>query len=197
MSATGIGGEVWTTNVDAVAPVEVGDGCRRRDLPSVPDVRAWIVDIAPGSEWPHVDTHPDGEDVFVVAGELIEGGRRFGAGDYLHFAPGSAHRPRSETGVRLIGWNPRPRAAAEPRDVPAPSPASVEHAQHRVLFDFEIAFANGGGLAGHDFRLDIDGDAIGDDALAALLVRDLRLLMVASVSIGNKRIVAEAHKRGA
>jgi len=68
--------------------------------------------------------------------------------------------------------------------------------QKRVLFDFEIGFSNGGGLRGWDFRLDIDGDDIGDDALAALIVADLRLLMVGSVRIERKRIIKEAHKRG-
>ena len=43
--------------------------------------------------------------------EMIEGERRFPAGSYLHFAAGSSHRPRTETGVRLIGWNPRPGPA--------------------------------------------------------------------------------------
>jgi hypothetical protein len=38
----------------------------------------------------------------------------------------------------------------------------------RVVFDFEIAFSNGGGLKGWDFRLDIDGDDIDDAALADL-----------------------------
>jgi kynurenine formamidase len=67
--------------------------------------------------------------------------------------------------------------------------------QYRVLFDFEIDFSNGGGLKGHDFRLDIAGDDIGDAALADAIVRDLRLLMVGAVRIGNKRIIAEPHKR--
>ncbi|TQM12970.1 hypothetical protein FB548_1824 [Pseudoxanthomonas sp. 3HH-4] len=69
--------------------------------------------------------------------------------------------------------------------------------QKRVVFDFEIDFSNGGGLQGQDFRLDIDGDAITDDALADYIVRDLRLLMVGSVRIHNKRIIEEAHKRTA
>jgi arylformamidase len=64
-----------------------------------------------------------------------------------------------------------------------------------VVFDFEIEFANGGGLQGQDFRLDIDGDDIADEALAELLVADLRLLMVGSVRITAKRVIAEPHKR--
>ena len=74
---------------------------------------------------------------------------------------------------------------------------SAGGAQKRVLFDFEIVFSNGGGLRGWDFRLDIDGDDIGDEALAALIVADLRLLMVGSVRIERKRIIEEAHKRSA
>jgi kynurenine formamidase len=64
-----------------------------------------------------------------------------------------------------------------------------------VRFDFEIDFANGGGLQGRDFRLDIDGDDISDAALADYVVRDLRLLMVSAVRIRNKQIFVERHKR--
>ena len=76
---------------------------------------------------------------------------------------------------------------------------AMDEAVHgkRVLFDFEIEFSNGGGLQGQDFRLDIDGDDIDDEALADHLVRDMRLLMVAAVRILRKRIIVEAHKRRA
>src|SRR5262249_37661440 len=57
---------------------------------------------------------------------------------------------------------------------------------HRVQFDFQIEFSNGGDLDGHAFRLDIEGDDISDQALADYLVRDMRLLMVGSVRIRNK-----------
>jgi len=65
----------------------------------------------------------------------------------------------------------------------------------RVQFDFEIAFSNGGGLKGWDFRLDIEGDDISDEVLADYIVRDLRLLMVGSVAVSNKKIISEPHKR--
>ncbi|MGE7139519.1 cyclase family protein [Luteibacter sp. NPDC031894] len=68
-------------------------------------------------------------------------------------------------------------------------------ADKRVCFDFEIEFSNGGGIQGQGFRLDIQGDDIDDDALAAHIVDDMRLLMVGSVRIVNKRIVEERHKR--
>lgn len=74
-----------------------------------------------------------------------------------------------------------------------PIAGSVE--PKRVQFDFEIAFSNGGGLKGWDFRLDIEGDDISDEALADYIVRDLRLLMVGSVEISNKKIISEPHKR--
>lgn len=67
--------------------------------------------------------------------------------------------------------------------------------EKRVQFDFEIVFGNGGGLQGQGFRLDIEGEDIGDEALADCIVRDLRLLMVERVRILDKKIIAEAHKR--
>ncbi|KRF02013.1 cyclase [Frateuria sp. Soil773] len=69
--------------------------------------------------------------------------------------------------------------------------------ERRVCFDFEVDFSNGGGIQGQGFRLDIDGDDIGEDELADFIVRDLRLLMVGAVRILDKRIVAEPHKRRA
>lgn len=66
----------------------------------------------------------------------------------------------------------------------------------RVRFDFEIDFLNGGGVQGQDFRLDIAGEDVTDEALAAQIVADLRLLMVGDVRIRNKAIIDEAHKRG-
>ena len=94
------------TAIDALPAVDVGDGCSRRDLPPVAGVRSWVVDMAPGSTWPRVDDHPTGEAYLVLHGEVIEGGARFGAGTCVTFAPGSRHRPRTETGVRLFGFNP-------------------------------------------------------------------------------------------
>jgi arylformamidase len=66
--------------------------------------------------------------------------------------------------------------------------------EHRVQFDFEIDFSNGGGIQGQGFRLDIDGD-VSDEELATTIIRDLRLLMVGEVRILNKHIVHEPHKR--
>jgi hypothetical protein len=93
-------------DINRVPPVVVGPGCLRRDLPSGPGVRVWVVDIAAGGQWPQVDVHDElGEELLVVGGELIEGERRFGPGTYVSFAPNSRHQPRTDTGVRLFGFN--------------------------------------------------------------------------------------------
>lgn len=67
--------------------------------------------------------------------------------------------------------------------------------EKRVCFDFDIAFSNGGGIQGQGFRLDIDGEDISDEELAAYIIRDMRLLMVGEARILNKHIIEEAHKR--
>ena len=62
--------------------------------------------MVPGSEWPYVDEHGEtGEQSIVISGEVIEGNKRYQARTYLFFAPGSSHRPRTETGARLFGFN--------------------------------------------------------------------------------------------
>lgn len=89
-----------------VEPVVIGAGCLRRDLPNTGGMRVWIVEMAPGAEWPHVDQHDAyGEQVLVIDGELIEGERRIGPGHFLNFGANSSHRPRTDTGVRLFGVN--------------------------------------------------------------------------------------------
>ena len=69
--------------------------------------------------------------------------------------------------------------------------------QKRALFDFALEFSNGGGLQGQGFRLDIEGDTIDEQDLAARLVEDMRLLMAGPVRIWNLSIIEEVHKRGA
>ncbi|UNK57643.1 cyclase [Pseudoxanthomonas daejeonensis] len=64
-----------------------------------------------------------------------------------------------------------------------------------MLFDFEIAFSNGGDLRGRGFRLDIPGASIDESALARQLVQDMRLLVVSTVRIANARVIEETHKR--
>jgi arylformamidase len=67
--------------------------------------------------------------------------------------------------------------------------------ERRVRFDFEVELLNGGGVQGQEFRLDIEGDEIDDEALADAIVRDLRLRMVGPVRIMRKEIIEERHER--
>lgn len=61
--------------------------------------------MAPGSEWPRMDRHDTGEACFVLDGEVINDGVRHPAGTQIVFAPGSRHRPRTDIGARLLGFN--------------------------------------------------------------------------------------------
>jgi hypothetical protein len=78
-------------------------GIMRHRLPQTEHAGAWLIDFAPGTEWPQVDVHAIEERYHVVSGEVIEGKDRYGPGTYVVFAPGSRHRPRTETGARMPG----------------------------------------------------------------------------------------------
>lgn len=93
------------SRIDDLPAVRVGSGCTRRDLSSDGSVRVWVVDMEPGSIWPYVDDHDTGEYYYVIEGEVIEGSKRYGAGTYVRFLSGTSHRPRTDTGVRLFGFN--------------------------------------------------------------------------------------------
>lgn len=95
-----------TVDTHSVLAVIVVPGCARRDLIAPEGVRVWLVEMAPGTRWPHVDVHDEGgEVVMVIEGELIEGEQRLAAGSYLVFGPHSRHHPRTEKGVWLFGFN--------------------------------------------------------------------------------------------
>ena len=92
-------------DVDSIEPEVVGPGCTIRTLTLDAHHEMWVADIEAGAEWPEVDHHDGPELVVVVSGEVIEGTRPHGPGTFLAFGPGSSHRPRSESGVRLVGVN--------------------------------------------------------------------------------------------
>jgi quercetin dioxygenase-like cupin family protein len=54
-----------------------------------------------GATYP-AHSHPGGEEVFVLEGEIQFGPDRLGAGDYLYTAPGNAHGVRSERGCVIL-----------------------------------------------------------------------------------------------
>jgi kynurenine formamidase len=65
---------------------------------------------------------------------------------------------------------------------------------YRAHFDFDIRFANGGGLTGEGFRLDIPSPTIAERDLGLLLVSHLGLALVGSVEITGLEIVEETHR---
>ena len=66
--------------------------------------------------------------------------------------------------------------------------------EYRAHFDFDIRFANGGGLTGEAFRLDVPSDTVTERELQLLLVEHLGLTLVGSVEISGLRIVEEPHR---
>ncbi len=96
---------VHAVHIDDVPAVEVCAGIRRYRLPATDFARGWLIDFDPGAQWPEVDHHHTEERYFVLSGEIIDNGERYPAGTYVVLAPGSSHRPHTETGARLLGIN--------------------------------------------------------------------------------------------
>ena len=66
---------------------------------------ASLLRMAPGCAYPP-HRHEQGEDVYVLEGELIIGSERFGPGDYCYSPPGSVHAPRTDAGCVLFASFP-------------------------------------------------------------------------------------------
>jgi arylformamidase len=66
--------------------------------------------------------------------------------------------------------------------------------EHRARFNFDIEFANGGGLTGSDFRLDLPDTDLDEAAIARLLVQHLGLALVSSVELRDLHVVEEPHR---
>ncbi|MDQ2670734.1 MAG: cyclase family protein [Gemmatimonadota bacterium] len=67
-------------------------------------------------------------------------------------------------------------------------------AQYRAHFDFDIRFANGGGLSGTGFRLDVPSGAVSASEIARLLIGHLGLALVDEVDLRGVRVVEEQHR---
>ena len=66
--------------------------------------------------------------------------------------------------------------------------------EYRASFDAAIRFGNGGDLTAHGFRVDVPSPDTDEDAIAALFVASLGLLMTNSVTLTNVEVFAEPHK---
>ncbi|WP_109208907.1 MULTISPECIES: cyclase family protein [Microbacterium] len=66
--------------------------------------------------------------------------------------------------------------------------------EYRAHFDFDMRFANGGGLSGTGFRLDLPSADASEDEIARLLITHLGLALVDEVELRGLRIVEEAHR---
>ena len=66
--------------------------------------------------------------------------------------------------------------------------------EYRAHFDFDIRFANGGGITGEAFRLDVPSATLSDREVGLLLVEHLGLTLVGEVTITGLTIVEEAHR---
>jgi quercetin dioxygenase-like cupin family protein len=57
--------------------------------------------FAAGAAYP-AHRHPEGEEYYVLDGELTDGPRSYGAGTYVWHPPGSVHRPSSAKGATVL-----------------------------------------------------------------------------------------------
>lgn len=87
--------------IDDVPPSDIAPGITRRHLPG-DQVAARAFDFAPGTTWPEVDYHTADELIYVATGEILDNGVRFPAGSFLHYQPGSSHRPGTDIGARIL-----------------------------------------------------------------------------------------------
>jgi anti-sigma factor ChrR (cupin superfamily) len=60
-----------------------------------------LLRFAPGAQYP-AHRHPQGEEYFVLEGDLQDAGHEYRAGAYVWQPPGSAHRPSSRSGCTLL-----------------------------------------------------------------------------------------------
>lgn len=66
--------------------------------------------------------------------------------------------------------------------------------EYRAHFDFDIRFANGGGMSGTGFRLDLPSPDLGEAEISRLLVTHLGLALVDEVELRGLRVVEEPHR---
>lgn len=62
---------------------------------------AFLLKLDPGARYP-AHNHPEGEETYVLEGEVHFGPDRLGPGDYLYTAPGNAHAVWTTSGCTLL-----------------------------------------------------------------------------------------------
>jgi quercetin dioxygenase-like cupin family protein len=94
--------------VDDTPVVELFPGIRSRPLwRDASGASAQVLEMDPGTSWPHRDIHQPGpEEVYVIAGTFNDGARDYQPGTFLHAPAGSWHVPASATGCTLFVFYP-------------------------------------------------------------------------------------------
>jgi anti-sigma factor ChrR (cupin superfamily) len=103
----GLAREVVLTNIGIGTWQERAPGARSLTLyrsPWYPE-HIRITELAPGAELPPVSL-PEGEEIFVLRGELADEYGHYPAHSWLRFGPGATHRPRSVSGCFLYVCSP-------------------------------------------------------------------------------------------
>jgi quercetin dioxygenase-like cupin family protein len=97
-----------STSVDEAPVTELFPGVRLRSLWRGGDrAHAHVLEMDPGTRWPHRDVHEPGpEEVYVLAGTFNDGARDYPAGTFLHAPAGSWHVPGTESGCTLFLFYP-------------------------------------------------------------------------------------------
>lgn len=105
-------------HIDDAAVTDVAPGIVRRTLAETEFARGWLIEFAPGTQWPHVDHHDTEERYYVLRGAIIEGDRTHPEGSYVTFPAGSSHQPRTESGATILGINQVRRPAEQGSAIP-------------------------------------------------------------------------------
>ena len=69
--------------------------------------RAVLIEMQPGAQFPD-HSHPGGEQLFVLEGTVLVGGKLLGTGEYLYTAVGDSHDVKTADGCRLFVTTPLP-----------------------------------------------------------------------------------------
>ncbi len=87
---------------------ELFPGARLRTLWQGPSgAHAHVLEMAPGTAFPHRDEHrPGPEEVYVLEGTFNDGARDYPAGTFLHAPAGTWHVPATTTGCTLFLFYP-------------------------------------------------------------------------------------------